>query len=192
MAKKVKKAKKVVEEQAELSLLDMARHEQKMPREIFAKPDGSGRKHTHEAFRIWCVLPDVFKGMPERITELLGITDPITLELLAIKNNAQFAETFGCGTHTLSRWRKEVEGGDDYAENVRKVFKPLTRNLVASLYRKAIEEGDAARFKIYMQVIEGWREQLGLEHSGEVELGLTPEERGAVDRLIEKNTVKSP
>lgn len=185
----VKKKKKVeVNFDETKSIIELAKLEEKAPPETYNKPDGSGRKYTRQVFALWCTLPDIFKGMPQRITELLGITDPVTLEVLAIKSMTDFAEIFKCSVNSLTRWRREVENDDNYFTEVKRQFKPLTRNLVAALYRKAIEEGDAQRFKVYMQIIEGWREQLGIDHSGSVVEGLTNEERGALDNLISKNT----
>lgn len=186
--KKKKVEKKAQEEKPELSVIDMARHEQKAPREIFAKPDGSGKQYTREAFKMWCVLPDIFKGAPERITSLLGVMDPVTIELLGIPTMTRFAEEFGCSVHTLTRWKREVEESDQYMDDVRRAMRPLTKNVMAALYRKMLEEGDGPRFTAWMKVVEGWREQLGVEHSGTVGDSLSPEERDALDKLIAKNT----
>ena len=137
---------------------------------------------------MWCVLPDVFKGATERIVSLLGYQDPIIIKLLETKTMTEFAATYGVAIGSLTRWKNEIETSDEYMADVRKSFKPLTKNVVAALYRKMLEEGDGPRFTAYFKVIEGWREQLGIEHSGNVGDGLEPEEREALDRLLEKNT----
>lgn len=186
--KVVKKKEEVEKPNEEVSMLDLARREKETPIEVYSKPDGSGRKYTREVFRTWCMLPDTFRGAPERITALLGITDATTLELLGIATMKQFSEEFGCSIYTLTNWRKDIETSSDYFSEVKKIFKPLTKNIVASLYRKAIEEGDAQRFSIWMKIIEDWREQLGIEHSGDIGDGLSVEEKKALDNLLLKNT----
>mgnify|MGYP001608886026 CR=1 FL=1 len=187
--RKVAKKPKVVEKiEEEVSILDLARREHDAPIEVFSKPDGSGRQYTREVFKMWCVLPDTFKGAPERITQLLGITDPVTIELIEIATMKQFAEIFGCSIHSLTRWRREIETSNDYLNDVKRAFRPLTKNFMLSLYRKGLEEGDPQRFKVWMQIVEDWREQLGIEHSGDIGEGLTDEEKKAIDHLIAKNT----
>jgi|CXWL01.1.fsa_nt_gi transposase-like protein len=181
-----KKVKKAPPPQEAPSVLELAKLEKNMP--AGERNRQEGKQHTREVFRMWCVLPDTFKGKPERITELLGITDNITIQLLAISTMQQFADEFGVIPQTLSRWRKDIETGNDYLAEVKRTFKPLTKNLMASLYRKGLEEGDAQRMLAYMKIVEDWREQLGIEHPGDIGEGLTEEERKAIDHLIQKNT----
>jgi hypothetical protein len=186
----VKKKKEVPETREEISIIDKAKLEKELDISVqkAQQAKGESRMATKEVFKMWCVLPDQFKGAPERITSLLGITDSVTLELLAIPTMQAFATEFGVIPPTLSRWRRDIETGSDYMTDVKRVFKPLTRNLIAALYRKAMEEGDAQRFTAWMKIVEDWREQLGIEHSGDIGEGLTEEERKAIDHLIAKNT----
>lgn len=186
-----KKNKKTVEPVVELTIIEHAKHEKEKSVTEAKRQQGKGessRPYAQEVFKMWCVLPDQFKGTPDRITTLPGITDSITLELLKISTMQQFAEEFGVHPPTLSRWRKDVETSNEYMTDVKRVFKPLTRNLIAALYRKAMEEGDAARFAVWMKIVEDWREQLGIEHSGDIGDGLTDEEKKTIDSLIAKNT----
>lgn len=186
-----KKKKKVSEPLEEESIIVRAKREQEQSVSEARRKEALGessRPLTKDVFRMWCVLPDTFKGKPERITELLGISDSVTIELLRISTMQQFANEFGVIPQTLSRWRKEIETGNDYLAEVKRTFKPLTKNLMASLYRKGLEEGDAQRMLAYMKIVEDWREQLGIEHSGDIGEGLTEEERKAIDHLIAKNT----
>lgn len=170
----------------EPNLIERAMGEKDMPLTAYSRADG--KKYTRELFSLWCTLPDTFKGAPERITALLGITDEVTLKVLEISTMQQFASTFGVIPQTLSRWRREIETSSDYMDDVKRQMKPLTKNVMAALYRKLIEEGDGPRFTAWMKVVEGWREQLGIEHSGSVSDGLSDEEKKALDDLIKKNT----
>ncbi len=167
----------------ELSIIEHAKHEKEMSRSDFANHDG--KKYTREVFKLWLVMPDNFKGAPERITQLLGISDDTTLELLNIKSMQQFALEFGVHPPTLSRWRKEFEDGDDFMLEVRRQMKTLTKNFMGALYRKGIEEGDAARFMAWMKVVEGWREQVGIVQETRIEM--SAERKAQLDQLIEEN-----
>lgn len=180
-----KKAKKVEEPKPELTIFDWVGVEMKMtPLEM-----QKGKPYTKELFKMWCVLPETFKGAPDRITDLLGVKDQTTLKLLATGTITAFSATYNVGLGTLFKWKKEIEESVEYQKEVDRFFKPLTKNVTAALYRKMLEEGDAPRFMAWMKVIEGWKEQLGIDHSGSVGDGLTPEERTALDNLLAKNTV---
>lgn len=179
--KEVKNVASIATDLGELSILEEAKLEKNLGK-------GLGKPKTKEVFKMWLVLPDVFRGMPERITELLGISDKMTLALLSIKTMDAFAEEFSIHAPTLSLWRKELENNSEFFMSVKKEFRKLTKNLIAAMYRKAIEEGDAARFTAWMKIVEDWKEQFGMEHSGSVGDGLSPEEKKALDDLLAKNT----
>lgn len=181
-----KKEKKVEEHVEELSLIDRARGEKNMSLTAYSHPDG--KQYTRKAFEMWMTLPDQFKGAPERITALLGINDPVLLELLKYPTMQSFAEEFGVIPATLSRWRGEMESGGDFLNDVKKEMRKLTRNVIGSLYRKMLEDGDATRAMAWMKIVEDWREQLGIEHSGDIGDGLSVEEKKALDHLLLKNT----
>ena len=182
--KKKKKEKPPIENE-DLSIIVRAKGEKNMSLTAYSRENG--KKYTHEAFRMWLILPDQFKGLPERMTELLGINDEDSLELLKIKTMQAFAQEFGVIPQTLSRWRKEIESNDDFLKGVKGEMRKLTKNVMAALYRKVLEEGDGTRVMAWMKIVEDWREQLGVEMSGHVGDGLTPEERKALDDLIAKN-----
>ena len=180
-----KKQKKDKQQEEEMTLIERAKGEKNMIKSTFSTEEG--KKYTHQLFNMWVTLPDQFKGMPERLTSLLGITDEVTLEVLKMTSMKAFAEEYGVIAQTLSRWRRELERSDDYLPQVKDHMKKLTKNLMAALYRKAMEEGDAPRFTAWMKIIEGWREQLGVETDIRVH-NLSDEERKKLDELISKNT----
>lgn len=186
---KIKTKKNKAEE--ELTLIERAMREKDMSISEKKRSDanGDGRKHTHRLFNMWVTLPDQFKGMPERITSLLGITDEVTLEILKVTSMKQFAGEYGVNPASLSRWRHELERSDDYLPQVKDHMKKLTKNLMAAMYRKAMEEGDAPRFTAWMKIIEDWREQLGVQTDVRIH-NLSEEEKKKLDEIIKKNTVK--
>jgi hypothetical protein len=162
-----------------LSIIDQAKAERNTP-------PGRKRIKQREVFKLWLSLPDQFKGAPERITALLGMTDPIALELLKIPTMIAFGAEFGIHPPTLSDWRREIEDHSDFLSDVKKEMRKTTRNILGALYRKTLEEGDAARVTAWMKIVEDWREQLGVQHSGEIST-LSDEKKAALDRLLEKN-----
>lgn len=186
---KIKEVKKVIDDIKELSLIEKAKQEKNVSIDEHQRRNakGEGRKYTKEVFKIWLTLPDQFKGAPERITDLLGLSDPIAIELLSIKNMTAFAEVFGVIPPTLSRWRSDIETDSDFAKDVKMQLRKVTRNVLGAFYRQALAEGDAPRVKLWLQYVEDWREQLGVEHSGKIGDGLDDEERNKLKALIAKN-----
>lgn len=190
MKKKKPKEKQEEKQEQELSLIERMKHEKEAGKseQAHKSAKGEGRKYTREGFKIWLLLPGQFKGVPERIVELLGITDPTQVYLLQFKTMQSFAEEFGVNPPTLSRWRNEMESDDMFAIDVKKLMRGFTRNVLGALYRKALDEADAPRAKLWLQYVDDWREQLGVDHSGHIS-NLTDEEKKALDDVIAKNTV---
>ncbi len=183
---KTKKTEEVKDQAMPLNIIERAKGEKNLPKPQISNPHG-GKPYTKEVFKLWLSLPDIFKGSPERIVELLGIQDDISKELLKIKSMTEFASEFGVIPQTLSGWRKDIEDDVDFMPAVKREMRKLTKNIMGALYRKTLEEGDAARVTIWMKIIEDWREQLGVEHSGTIGDGLSDKERESLKKLIAKN-----
>lgn len=149
---------------------------------------GKPRPVAKEALRVWLSIPAIFLGAPEQVIAKLGIEEQDVIEIMKIGTQRQFAETVGVIEPQISEWKKELTKDHDSFVETKAFMKRLTKNVLGSLYRAALSEGDAPRAKLWMQIVESWREQMGIEHSGDVGGGLTDEERAALDKLIAKNT----
>lgn len=193
--KKVVAKKRVVStepKEEEISVIEHAKHEKEASKSEQARSRamGDGRKYTRQVFELWMTIPDQFKGAPERIVALLGITDSIMLELIRIPTMQAFADEFGVIPQTLSRWRGEMENDSDFLVDVKKQLRRTTRNVLGSLYRKVLEEGDAPRVMAWMKIVEDWREHLAIDPGTPVGDGLSVEEKMALDHLLEKNSMR--
>lgn len=188
MPKRRKIAQQGVEKLEDVSIIELAKRDKDLGRSEFSD-SRKGKFYTREVFKMWLVLPDQFKGLPERAIQVLGITDLNSIELLKIQNMAQFAQEFRVVPCTLSRWRKEIEEADDFFSSVKRGLKTLTKNMLGSLYIRGMEHGDAARVMAWMKIVEDWREQIGLNYTERSD-GLTDEEKKALDELILKNTTR--
>ncbi|MFA6414739.1 MAG: hypothetical protein WC217_01075 [Candidatus Paceibacterota bacterium] len=152
---------------------------------------GNKMESTRAAFRAWLLKPRIFLGKGEHVLNLLGITDIETVELYSIRSQGEFSEKFGVGEPTLSHWKREMQNGNDF-KDFKMDMRELTKNVVGTLYRTTLEHGDAPRVMAWMKIVEDWHERFGMEHSGEMDDGLTDEEKATIDRLIEKNTIMIP
>ena len=122
------------------------------------------KEQEFEMYVLWKSLPAILRGQEPRIYEQLKITDELVLQLLEIKNQTQFAKKFDVkDLATLTDWNKKIEE-HDLLKNKRKEWaKRLTSNIVLALYKKALIEGDAARIKLWYQLVEDWKEGTTIE-----------------------------
>lgn len=108
-------------------------------------------------FLLWKSLPSLLRDFNYTELEKLGFQDPVVMELLRIRWQKDFAERFKVDEATLSLWNEKIEKEDllDY----KGWAKGLSRNVLLALYRKAVKEGTAAEAKLFLQVVEDWREK---------------------------------
>ena len=140
-------------------------------------------KGIYDTYALWKSLPALFKFPPpnkhgERPTpiefaEQMGIDDETILELITIPTQIAFATRFKVHPDTLSDWNKtlHVRSGLD---DMRKWAKHLSKNVLTSLYNKAVRKGDAFEVKLWFQLIENYEEKskVGLEAMGDIHFNI--------------------
>lgn len=121
-------------------------------------------EEAFKAFELWKSLPIAMlsRFSPEEIKNKLGFDDPEVLELMEIKTNIQFGEKYGIAPVTLSAWTQKLYANDPLIDSRRWADK-LTKNLILSLYTHAMQKGNPLLFKLYFQVVLGWREQTDIK-----------------------------
>lgn len=123
-------------------------------------------------------MPLKWLGMGREYLETLGIQDEEILELASIQSQKDFAQRFGLNETTLVEWNKHKPPVEYQNIDWRKWAMPLTKNVVATLYNKIEEEGDAARVKLWLQAVDGYVEEQNINHD------LSTETLGSVRELI--------
>jgi len=135
-------------------------------------PGGKFKNREFSIYILWNSLPSIFKGETEENLKKAGFSDPLTLELLALRTQGDFARKFGIGQDTLSDWNKREDLIKELDKVRGKWAQKLTSNVIAALYRKILKEGDASRAKLWLQYIENWSERLSLENTGGVNINI--------------------
>ncbi|MGA2418200.1 MAG: hypothetical protein ABSF55_03110 [Candidatus Staskawiczbacteria bacterium] len=102
-----------------------------------------------EKFVEWVSLPEMFR-------------EPKTQGELAVK--------FGLGEDTLSNWKKRAGFWDLVKEKRRHWGKERTPNVIAGLYRKAVQGGNAAEAKLWLQYFEDWTERKEVDLGGKINI----------------------
>lgn len=133
-------------------------------------PQEPEMKQEFETYILWRSLPSILRGLSIEKLQEFGMKDEIVLELLSVKNQVAFAEKYGIGDlGTLTDWNKRIDS-DDLLKNSWKWWcKKLTANVMSGFYRKAVAEGDAARIKLWHQIIEDWEEKSEHKITGHIE-----------------------
>lgn len=119
------------------------------------------RMHREQEFRVfvlWANLPSALRGQPEKALAELGFHDQESLEILKIKTMTEFAKKFRVNKSTLTEWQKRVDEMG-YRDRMMGWARRITKNILWKLAREALEEGDAARVKLWLQAVEDFVEK---------------------------------
>ncbi|MDO8557041.1 MAG: hypothetical protein Q7R98_01070 [Candidatus Jorgensenbacteria bacterium] len=106
-----------------------------------------------QLYCFWKSLPPTLKGRAANQFDVLGIEDETTRELLLIRTQAGFGKKYGVNKNTLTEWNAKIETDNIVIAKEKKWLKKLFSNVLVAVYRKALVEGDAARFKVLAQYI---------------------------------------
>lgn len=136
------------------------------------------KEHEYRAYLIWKNLPLKWLGMGREYLENIGVQDEEVLDLAGIQSQKEFASKFGLNETTLVEWNKNKPPAEYQDIDWRKWAVGLTKNVVATLYNKIEEDGDAARVKLWLQAVDGYIEQQNVNHD------LSSETLGGVRELI--------
>lgn len=121
------------------------------------RPD---REREYRLFLIWKSIPISLRVAGREYAESLGIDDEDLLMLMGIKTQKDFAEKFGLNASHISEvWNKEKVPPEYEDINWRTWASKLTHNVVKRLYEAIMDEGDAARIKLWLQAVDNFVEE---------------------------------
>jgi len=99
---------------------------------------------------------------PEDFALSLGIDDEEAMEFLGLKTKAEFAAKYGVSERTLTRWNYHIKRRDIFAD-LREFALPLHRNVMLSLYNKAIRGGLPEHYALWMKAFAQWNEKMQID-----------------------------
>jgi len=109
------------------------------------------KEQIFNVYLIWKSLPATWGREGERGLDLLGITDKSIRELLLIRTQTEFTQKFKVGIDCLTDWNKKIEDDESLYEERQRWGKNIMGNIIGSVYRKCLVEGDANRAKFLAQ-----------------------------------------
>ena len=119
-----------------------------------AERRGVYKTQEFEAYAMWKALPAFLRGQPRQVLEKLGVDEDITLSLLEIRSQTEFAKRFKIkDLTTLSEWNKILEE-EGLIPHMHAWARKLTPNVIWALYKTASKHGKAADVKAWMEVVE--------------------------------------
>ena len=122
--------------------------------ELAQRKSGVYRKQDFNSYVLWKSLPSFLKGQPKVMLEKFGIADDITIELLSIKTQGEFATKFGIkDPGTLTDWNKRIEK-EGLLTSINSWARSLTPNVVLALYKNASKHGKAQEVRAWFEIIE--------------------------------------
>jgi hypothetical protein len=122
--------------------------------ELAQRKGGVYRKQDFSSYVLWKSLPSFLKGQPKVMLEKFGIADDITIELLSIKTQGEFATKFGIkDPGTLTDWNKRIEK-EGLLTSINSWARSLTPNVVLALYKNASKHGKAQEVRAWFEIIE--------------------------------------
>jgi len=115
---------------------------------------GVYRKQEFDTYVLWKALPSFLRGQPRTVLEKMGINNEITLDLLQIKTQTEFAKQFGIkDLGTLTDWNKRIEE-KGLVPSIHCWARELTPNVVLALYKNVSKHGKAHEVKAWFELIE--------------------------------------
>lgn len=114
------------------------------------------KKDIFDAYVAWRSIPASMRhnGAGAMAQDLID-EDTRFVEFLAIKNQSEFAQKYSVENSTLTNWNKLIEKKDVMSE-VRQWGQKFTKNVLFSLYRNVLENGNAEGVRLWLQIVEGW------------------------------------
>ena len=117
---------------------------------------GVYKKAEFETYIIWKSLPALLRGCDKGKLMKLGVEDEMSLEMLEIKTQTEFAEKYGLKRTTCSEWKKKLAGKKIVFGSIEKWAKMITPNVIMALAKTAIRTGKAPEVMAWMRIVEGF------------------------------------
>ena len=113
------------------------------------------KKQEFEAYATWRAMPSFLRGQHRSVLEKFSIDDELTISLLEIRNQTDFARRFGIkDLTTLTDWNKKIDEMG-LMTWINGWARKLTPNVISALYKSITKDGKAAEVKAWMEIVEG-------------------------------------
>ena len=121
-------------------------------------------EEKYAVYRVWKSLPITMlrKLTRDEIYTNVGIDDPDVLDLTEIHTQGEFGNKYGVHIDTLTDWNKKIYGENPFDE-ARVWSQHLVKNLILSLYAKAVKTADPFRIELFFKAVNKWEEKVRVD-----------------------------
>lgn len=130
-----------------------------------AKENNIRKTAKFQSYIVWKSLPAMLRGLDEKKLGLLGIDDELSLEILRIENQTEFAEKFKIKRGTCSEWNKILTDENLIFDNIKRWAKMITPNVIMALGKKAMKTGNAPEVLAWGKIIEDLKDKSEVDAS---------------------------
>ena len=111
-------------------------------------------------YRMWRALPITMlrKLTRDQIYARVGIDDEYVLDLCEIKTQTEFGEIYDVHIDTLTDWNVRIRK-ENPLDEARAWAQMLVKNLIFTLYSKAVRSGDPFQIELFFKAVNKWEEK---------------------------------
>ncbi len=143
-------------------------NEENTEKEVVPETANPYKSKAFDLFCIWKVMPPMFKGLSsDEIEKKYFVSDEELQTLAKIKTMGEFAEMYGVGRDTLTRWNR-IYMKSDVIGYAREFAKRVANSVVASTYRSSMQKDPKAhQDRKLMLNLAGFNEEHDVNIQGE-------------------------
>jgi len=132
------------------------------------KEKGVYKSAEFQTYIVWKSLPAILKGANRATLEKFGIDDELSISMLEIKTQTEFAKRFKIKIGTCSEWNKILVDDNLIYGSIKRWAKMITPNVIMALGKIAMKTGKAPEVMAWMKIIEDFKDKSEAEASGDL------------------------
>lgn len=129
------------------------------------KEKGVYKTAEFQTYIIWKSLPAMLKGANRATLEKFGIDDELSISMLEIKTQTEFAKRFKIKIGTCTEWNKILIDENLIYGSIKRWAKMITPNVIMALGKIAMKTGKAPEVMAWLKIIEGFNDKSEAEAS---------------------------
>jgi len=138
--------------------------------EEIVKQSGVYKTAEFQAYVIWRSLPAMLRGGSAKTLKKFGIDDDLSMSMLEIETQTEFAKRFKIKIDTCTEWNRIISDKNLINESIHRWAKMITPNVIMALGKTAMRTGKAPEVIAWQKLVEGWEEKskMGIDASPEL------------------------
>lgn len=117
------------------------------------------KREVFEVYLLWRSVQG-FMGYTkaQEVVRKMGTSSSEIGKIFSIQNQTEFSRVFKIENSTLTNWNKLIDR-EDLLKDMLEPMRRLTKNVIGSLYRNIMQNGNTEEVRLWLQFVEGWTYQ---------------------------------